>query len=250
VSEGLPLSGRVAVVTGGSRGIGRAIVETLGRRGAAVAFCFRESETAARELQSALRAAGSRVMARRCDVKQETEVTEFLTAVASELGPVDILVNNAGLTRDAVFLFMDRARWEEVLAVNLGGAFFCTKSVVRGMMLRRWGRIINLVSPSGLMGTAGQANYSAAKAGLVGLTRALARELAPHGILANAISPGLIDTDMVRQLPEKLRAEHLAQVPLGRLGRPEEVAALAAFLASEESSYISGQVIGVDGGLL
>lgn len=246
--DGKGLEGRVAIVTGGSRGIGRAVAASLAEDGASVVVSGRDPgrvEVEAKELE----ALGALVLAVQADVARREDVDRLVDRARERFGRIDILVNNAGITRDALLVRMKDDDWDAVLNVNLRGAFLMTRAVAKVMMRQKGGRIINIASTAGAMGNAGQANYSAAKAGLIGLTKAAARELAHWGILVNAVAPGLIDTDMTAGLPAEAREALLAQVPLKRIGVAREVAEVVRFLAGDGAGYVTGQVIHVNGGL-
>ena len=243
------LEGKVALVTGASRGIGRGIALRLGAAGARIVVndvVFREGPGAITE---AIHDIGAEVKVVEADVTDAAQVQEMFQQVEESWGGVDILVNNAGVTRDGLLLRMSEEDWDTVLNVNLKGAFLCCRAAARQMLRKRWGRIINMSSVVALAGNPGQVNYAASKAGLIGVTRTLARELASRNVTVNALAPGFIDTDMVKGMPEEARQQALARIPMDRLGTAEDVAAVVAFLASEEAGYITGQVIGVDGGI-
>jgi 3-oxoacyl-[acyl-carrier protein] reductase len=246
----IDLTGKSAVVTGGSRGIGRAIALRLAAQGADVAFSYRGNEAAATETVAAIEALGRRALAVQADVSQPESADALVKAALEAFGKVDILVNNAGVTRDDLIMRMSLEDWRTVLETNLFGAFYAIKAVTRPMLKARAGRIINITSVSGQAGQTGQANYSSAKAGLIGLTKATARELASRGITCNAVAPGFVLTELTKDLAQEWQDRITAQTPLGRFGTPEEIANAVAFLASDEAAFITGQILGVDGGLV
>ncbi len=242
----IDLTGKTAFVTGSTRGIGHAIARALHAAGARVAVVGRDqarAEAVAAEL-------GERAAGVACDVAQGDQVEAAIVAAERALGPIDILVNNAGLTRDNILLRLTDADWNAVLDANLKGAFYTTRAVIKGMMKRRAGRIVNITSIVGLTGNKGQANYAASKAGLIGFTKSVAKEYASRGVLANCVAPGFIETDMTAALPDEARATLLQDIALGRLGRPEDVAGAVLFLASDLAGYMTGQVLVVDGGMV
>ena len=242
----IDLSGRVAFVTGSTRGIGHAVAVALHAAGAKVAIVGRDLARA----QATAGALGERAAGVACDVADGAQVEAAIAAAEAALGPIDVLVNNAGLTRDNILLRLSEADWDTVLDANLKGAFHTTRAVIKGMMKRRSGRIVNITSIVGLTGNKGQANYAASKAGLIGFTKSVAKEYASRGVLVNAIAPGFIETDMTAALPEDGRKALLEGIALGRLGRPEDVAGAVVFLASDLAAYVTGQVLVVDGGMV
>ncbi len=243
-------AGRVAVVTGGGRGIGRAIAIRLALEGADVAISYRSNDDAAEETVKLVREAGVRCETFRGDVASPEDVEVLFRGVDEAFGRVDILVNNAGVTRDNLMMRMKEEEFDEVLRTNLKGTYLCTRAVLRKMVRARWGRIVNVSSVVGLVGNAGQANYAASKAGLIGFTKSVAREVAQRGITANAVAPGYVETELTGSLPDKVKEQILAQVPMGRFGEPDEISEVVAFLAGEGAGYITGQTITVDGGMV
>src|SRR5947209_4423677 len=249
MSESSPLAGKIALITGSSQGIGRATAERLARSGADIVINYRSNANAASEAQARVEALGRQCIAVQADVSQEEDVVRLFTEAQKKLGPITILINNAGITRDKLILQMSLADFEYVLNTNLRSAFLCTKAALRGMMKARWGRIINVSSVAGLLGNAGQANYSASKSALITLTLSTAREMASRNITANAIAPGFIPTELTSTLTEQQRKFILDSTPVGRYGKPEEVAAAISFLCLPEAGYITGQILSVDGGM-
>ncbi|MEK4220927.1 3-oxoacyl-[acyl-carrier-protein] reductase [Bacillus sp. FSL W8-0116] len=243
------LEGKVALVTGASRGIGREIALEFAREGADVAVNYAGSEEKAREVAEEIKAMGRKALLVQCDVSDSQSVQDMIKSVVDYFGGLDILVNNAGITRDNLILRMKEEEWDAVINTNLKGVFLCTKAAARAMMKKRSGRIINISSIVGITGNPGQANYVAAKSGVIGLTKTTAKEFASRGITVNAIAPGFISTDMTENLPEEVKEAMIKQVPLARIGEPKEIARVALFLASPDSSYMTGQILRVDGGM-
>ena len=242
-------SGKTAVVTGGSRGIGRAVCLELAKGGANVVLCYAGNENAANDTVAACKALGAKALAVRCNVANAGEVKDLVDAAVKTFGRVDILVNNAGITRDGLLMTMKEEDFDAVVATNLRGTFLAMRAVARPMMRRRYGRIVNLSSVVGLRGNAGQVNYAASKAGVIGMTKSLAKELASRGVTVNAVAPGFIETDMTAAMPEAAKTATLGSIPMQRLGAAEDVARAVAFLASDEAAYITGQVLAIDGGM-
>ena len=242
-------SGRVAVVTGGGRGIGRAVAVRLAEEGANVAISYRSNDDAAQEAAEAVRNAGVECEIFKGDVSEPDDVESLFKGVNEAFGRIDILVNNAGITRDNLMMRMKADEFDDVLRTNLGGTYLCTRAVLRPMIRARWGRIVNVSSVVGLVGNAGQANYAASKAGIIGFTKSVAREVAQRGITANAVAPGYVETELTGSLPENVKDQILGQVPMGRFGEGEEIAEVVAFLVGEGAGYVTGQTIAVDGGM-
>ncbi|MBR6013899.1 MAG: 3-oxoacyl-[Selenomonadaceae bacterium] len=245
----MKLSEKVALVTGASRGIGRATALKLAEEGAKVAINFAGNVKKAEEVKSEIESKGGEALLVQGDISNFEKVSEVIKTVVDTWGKIDILVNNAGITRDNLLMKMSESDFDEVIATNLKGVFNCTKAVTRLMMKQHSGRIVNMSSVVGLMGNAGQTNYSAAKAGIIGFTKSAAKEFAPRGITVNAVAPGFICTDMTETIPEKIKTGLIEKIPLGRIGNPEDIANTVLFLVSDEAAYITGQVICVDGGM-
>ncbi len=246
----MKLAGKVAIITGGSRGIGRAITQELAQRGACVVVNYQRSAEAAEEVVSAITHAGGQALAVQADVGDYEQAARLVQTTLDAYGQVDILVNNAGTTRDQLLITMRETDWDDVLRTNLKSLFNCCKAVARPMVKRRYGRIINISSVSGIAGQGGQTNYAASKAGVIGFTKSLAKELGPRSITVNAVAPGFVTTDLIADLPEELKQRAIEATPLRRMGTPTEVAYAVAFLASDEAAFITGEVLTVDGGLV
>ncbi len=245
----LPLAGKIALITGSSQGIGRATAQRLGQSGADIVINYRSNAAAAEEAKASIEALGRRCITVQADVSNEDDVARLFAEATQSLGPVTILINNAGTTRDKLILQMSLNDFEHVINTNLRAAFLCTKAALRGMMKARWGRIVNVASVAGLLGNAGQANYSASKAGILALTLSTAREMASRNITVNAVAPGFVPTELTSIVSEQLRKFMLDSTPLGRFGTTDEVAATINFLCSPEAGYITGQILSVDGGM-
>ena len=241
--------GRVAVVTGGTRGIGRTIAMRLAAEGANVAVSYRSNDEAAEETAASVRAEGVKCEVFKGDVASPEDVQALFKGVSDVFGRMDILINNAGITRDNLMMRMKEDEFDEVLRTNLGGTYLCTRAALRPMIRARWGRIVNVSSVVGLVGNAGQANYAASKAGIIGFTKSVAREVAQRGITANTVAPGYVETELTGSLPEEVKDQIRNQVPMGRFGEAVEVAEVVAFLAGEGAGYVTGQTIAVDGGM-
>jgi 3-oxoacyl-[acyl-carrier protein] reductase len=242
-------SGRVGIVTGGGRGIGRAVAVRLAEEGANLSISYRSNDEAAEETAERVREAGVKCELFKGDVASPEDVEALFKGVSDALGRVDILVNNAGITRDNLMMRMKEEEFDEVLRTNLKGTYLCTRAALRPMIRARWGRIVNVSSVVGLVGNAGQANYAASKAGIIGFTKSVAREVAQRGITVNAVAPGYVETELTGSLPENVKDQIRGQVPMGRFGEPEEVAQVVAFLVGETAGYVTGQTIAVDGGM-
>ena len=243
------LDGKIALVTGASKGIGAAIALRLAERGARVAVNYNTSEGLAEQVAASIRDAGSDALTVRADVSDLPQVTAMVERIADDWGAVDILVNNAGIIGDSLLVRMTDEAWGQVIATNLNGTFYCTRSVLRAMVRKRWGRIVSISSVVGIRGNAGQANYSASKAGVLGFTKSLAKEVATRNITVNAVTPGYIRTDTVEVLPQHLKDRIMTWIPQGHFGEVDDIAHLVAFIASEKAKYMTGQVISVDGGM-
>jgi 3-oxoacyl-[acyl-carrier protein] reductase len=243
------LKGKVALITGGSRGIGKSISKRLASQGATVVINYIQNETAAEDTKKEIEESGGRVFTSKFDVADFDAVHEEVDKIIEKLGGLHILINNAGITKDTLLMRMKEEDWDNVISINLKGVFNCTKAVTRNMFKQREGRIVNLTSVVGEMGNAGQTNYAASKAGIIGFTKACAREMASRGITVNAVSPGFIKTDITDELTEELKKDYISRIPLNRFGTPEDIAGAVAFLVSDDAAYITGEVFRVNGGI-